>query len=221
MFKDDVTLLQQFLNKKASPKLVEDGDPGPLTIGETLKQFKVEVPKTIEAPTTGFSGLALAGIAEREANRKLVWAAGSEATKYTDIFKSVFGSGRYAWCAAFVTWCCRNSGLNIPIRAPGTGAYTFALVEAWQTWFQKNGFYYDNDGKFVPQAGDIVMFDWDQKSINEIDNDWEDHIGIFLRMDGQYYICAEGNTGNATAVKKRVAVNIQGFGRIPDGYKFA
>jgi hypothetical protein len=68
------------------------------------------------------------------------------------------------------------------------------------------------------------MFDWDQVNINQPDADREDHIGIFLRMEGDLFVCAEGNTDRnivplgRTAIKKRKRRQIQGFGIIPEGY---
>ncbi len=222
MLHEYTLILQKYLNGKGF-KLTEDGELGPITLGAVLTLLGI---KPISAPVPPadksgeFRNANLAAIAEREAKRNLVWTPTSEATKYTNLFKSIFGSGRYAWCGTFVFWCCREAGLNIPLKPAGL-KYTFALVETWQEWFKEKGFYHDNDGKFIPQAGDVVMFDWDQKSIDQSDSDWEDHIGIFLRMEGSFYVCAEGNTSNMTAVRKRSAITIQGFGRIPVGYKFA
>lgn len=135
-------------------------------------------------------------------------------------FYSVFGKGKWPWCAATVTYAAEHAGLPMPIKAPSKWGYTFALVEAWQQWAKEKGFYYDNDGKFVPERGDISLFDWSQKSIDTPDADWEDHIGCHLRMDGKNYICAEGNTGGQTNIKERTAIQIQGWVRIPDGFTF-
>lgn len=164
----------------------------------------------------------LADIADAEAKRGLVWAPGSEATKFTKKFEGVFGKGRFSWCAAFVTWCCEKAGLKVPVHAPSKFGYTFALVEAWQQWAIDAGFYHDNDGKFKPQRGDIVCFDWDQVNVNQKDADWEDHIGIYSDAgpSGTHYV-SEGNTGNRTARKMRYDRMIQGYIRIPETFVFA
>ena len=171
--------------------------------------------------TTTFLRTNLADIAETEGKKKLTWAPGLEATKYTRDFEPVFGKARYSWCASFVRWCTVLAGLNTPIKAPSKFGYTFALVEAWQQWAIQAGFYLDNDGAYVPERGDIVIYDWEQTNINQPDTNWDSHIGVFLKMEGSTFICAEGNTGNMTNIKKRTSVNIQGFIKIPDGYKFA
>lgn len=180
-----------------------------------IKPVPVTVPAT---KVSGFTRSKLADSAEAEAKKHLVWTPGSEADKFKKKFWPVFGKGKWSWCAAFVTWNCEQAGLVMPVKCPSHFGYTFALVEAWQQWAIEKGFYIDNDGRFMPVRGDITCFDWDQSSFNDPDNDWENHIGVFLEMDGALFICAEGNTSNQTNIKKRTAKQIQGFIRIPDGY---
>lgn len=182
-------------------------------------------------------------VAEKSLNEKLVELAVAEASlglkgaeaqkKYAAFFNKWFGAeygkngARIPWCAAFVTYCVRQCGVELGMapnpRVKGFEQYCWALVETWQQWAIEKGCYYDNDGKFVPKPGDIVLFDWDQIDISQIDNDWEDHIGIHVAMSGQNFICAEGNTDNDRAVpnKVRVSRNIQGWIRLPAGLKSA
>ncbi|MEM8637906.1 MAG: CHAP domain-containing protein [Cyanobacteria bacterium P01_G01_bin.54] len=171
-----------------------------------------------------FTRKRLADIAEEEASEKLKYP---EMVKYTRKFNPVFGSftssRNYEWCAVFVTWCCEQVGLAMPIHAPGDFGYTFGLVEAWQQWAISVGYYHDNNGLFSPQRGDIVVFDWGGRTIP--DTDWENHIGIFLSINGDKLICAEGNVGakdntlSTTAIKSRESSTIQGFIRLPDGLR--
>lgn len=167
-----------------------------------------------------FSRAALADIAEAQAKRNLVWSPGSEAEKFKQKFWPVFGKGKWAWCAAFVTWCCEQVGLHMPIKSTAPWGYTYAFVEAWQQWAIWMGFYIDHVKGDAPQRGDIVIFDWNQISEDQKDTDYEDHIGVFLYKEGNLYVCAEGNTGNQTAIRKRDSKQIQGFVRIPAGWDF-
>lgn len=173
---------------------------------------------------SSFTRKGLADVAEREAKLKLVWTPGGAADKYKKKFQGPpagFGKGKWSWCAAFVTWCCEQAGLLMPVKCPNSKfGYTFALVEAWQQWAIQNGFYHDNDGVFVPERGDISIFDWSQSDINIKDNDWENHIGVHLHMSGRNYVCAEGNTSNMTNIKTRTPIQIQGWIRLPDGFSF-
>lgn len=169
---------------------------------------------------SSFTKAKLADIAEAEAKKHLVWSPGSEADKYRKKFFNVFGTGKWSWCAAFQTWCAEQAGLAMPENCPSHFGYTFALVEAWQQWAIQMGFYHKNDGHYVPTRGCQVIFDWSKKSLSEPDTDWDNHIGLYLHMDGAAYVCAEGNTSNQTNIKERSGINIEGFIDIPDGYSF-
>lgn len=107
---------------------------------------------------------------------------------------------------------------------PGMEA-TFALVEACQQYFQHQDWYKDNRDGYVPPPGAIVIFDWDQVNIDQPDHDYDNHIGVFLRMNGDLFVCAEGNTdrGNnfpngRTRIRERPRYLIQGFGILPEGF---
>jgi lysozyme family protein len=170
-------------------------------------------------PVVGFSQLKALEFAMEECSKDISWRNNGYARKYTKKFEPVFGTQRFSWCAAFVTWCCEKAGLNIPVKTPGDAdGYTFALCEAWQQWAKRNGFWVEGGSTVVPRKGDIVLFDWDGAS--RPDNDWEDHIGFVVRDAGPEVDCAEGNVNDATAFKRRAKSLIQGYIRIPDGYRF-
>lgn len=192
------------------------GEDGTILVAPKGKYTQIPMP---DRNDSDFSQVKAASIGETEAGLKNTWRGNGAARKYTEKFEPVFGKGRFPWCAAFVTWCCEQAGLNLPIKAPHT-KYTFALVEAWQQWAIAEGFYYDNDGKFIPRYGDIVLFDWDQISIHQPDTDWENHIGFFLERHGNEYRCIEGNWHDSTGIATRYPKQVQGFIRIPDGYRF-
>ena len=170
-------------------------------------------------PKSTFTRAKALAIASTEAEKNAGWRVTGEAKKYTAKFEPALGKNRFPWCASFVTYCCEQAGLNIPMNCP-TG-YTFALCEAWQIWAQKNGFYIDNAEGVEAQPGDIVLFDWSQRSVNEGDTDWEDHIGFIVsKKSATEYVTAEGNVNDFTAKKIRFSVSMQGFIRIPDNYRF-
>jgi len=162
-----------------------------------------------------FTKEKLITIAEAEAKLDISWRGNGKAKKYTKKFEPVFGTGRFSWCAAFVTWCCEQAGIKVPTKTPGDpNGYTFALCEAWQQWAIRNGYWRSRTEE--PQRGWIVLFDWD--GAQDPDYDWEDHIGIYTgRRDGSLFVCAEGNVNDATAMKSRNFVNIQGYICLPDG----
>jgi lysozyme family protein len=173
-------------------------------------------------PVVGFTRAKALEFALAESAKDISWRGNGVAKKYTKKFEPVFGTGRFSWCAAFVTWCCEQAGLNIPVKVPGDAdGYTFALCEAWQQWGKRQGFWIEGGSNVSPQAGDIVLFDWDGATHPDGASDWEDHIGFVIRGDTSSVYCAEGNVNDATARKNRDKSLIQGYIRIPDGYKFA
>lgn len=218
MLKDDTEVLQKFLNSKGA-KLVVDGDPGPLTIGATLKHLGlVSAPAPKPVPPIDVSGpfsrSKLAAKSEDFCAHEYQRHSPEIVEVKKDFFgpPARFGSGDWPHCAATVRWLCNQVGLNMPVMCP-TGA-TFAYVPAWHKWAASQGFLIKNNGTVLPEAGDIVLYDWDA------DNS-DDHIGVHLRMNGKYFVAAEGNTdGGQTKIKNRLSGNILGWVRIPDGYKF-
>jgi len=178
------------------------------------------IPQDITQPVAGFTKAKLLEIATSEAEGGYGWRDNTGARKYTADFEPWFGKGRFPWCGAFVRWCAVKAGLEMPVLNPSSFGYSFALVEAWQQWAKSEGFYIDNKAGFIPEPGDIVLFDWDFPSLDAPDNDYEDHIGVFSHVQGNYFVCAEGNYKDKTAIVNRDPRSIQGFVRIPDGYTF-
>lgn len=141
----------------------------------------------------------------------------------------------YAWCAAFVTWCLRQSGVN----TVGTGSsnlarshlgdsrYIYCEISCgfWVSQLQKCGYWKGSNGRFggtyAPKPGDLIFFE------NGGDS-WADHIGMVVYYDsstGKVYT-VEGNTSGASGVVAnggRVAfksysyssTSIYGYGALP------
>ena len=121
------------------------------------------------------------------------------------------------WCAAFVYYCCRKAGFEIPIRPDECKTCHLAGCIAWeefalgdiQTAYRKG-----TEG-FVPEAGDIVIYD-------RVFQDREhDHMGIILQSTENTIIAAEGNLNNTSGIIERPKdEHIRGYIRIPDGYRY-
>lgn len=119
------------------------------------------------------------------------------------------------WCAAFVYYCCIESGYKIPVRHPDEAVKcNFAGCSAWEAWasLKENKFYYKmGDDDFEPNVGDIILYD------NVFINQEHDHIGIIVEVQNEYFRVAEGNIGNISAIVKRpINTSVRGFIRIPD-----
>lgn len=88
------------------------------------------------------------------------------------------------WCAAFVTVIGDLSGASDFIGRE-CGVQRFIQV------FKNKGIW---RGLSKPQAGDIVVFDWEK-------NGWADHIGLVEKVEGNKITTIEGNTSRRVARK--------------------
>ena len=86
------------------------------------------------------------------------------------------------WCGSFVMWCANQAGVKVPNTVS-----TVAGSDA----FKKQKRWYENDGVNVPEAGDIVYFDFPGDGVDRIS-----HVGIIAKVDAKngIIICIEGNT---------------------------
>lgn len=103
-----------------------------------------------------------------------------------DTYWSWYGfSSREEWCACFVSWCADQCGYIEAGVIP-----KFSLCSAGMEWFESRGQFME--GSYVPAAGDIVFFDWE----NDVS---VDHVGIVESVvDGNIYT-VEGNSGDKVA----------------------
>lgn len=165
---------------------------------------------------------ALANLAEQLAEPHIVGVRGDK--HYRDICNywpdaDIYLTLRNSWCAAFVYHCCHEVGIHLPIRYPN-GIYRFAGVGAWLQWAQlpeHNFFHLDGQQGFVPQRGDIVIYD------RLLSEETHDHIGIVLGCDDTEIRVAEGNKDNqnVSAVFNRDRHHaILGYVRISDSYVY-
>ena len=121
------------------------------------------------------------------------------------------------WCAAFVYYCCRESGFEIPIRPDECKTCHLAGCIAWEELAQGDTQieYHRRKENFVPRAGDIVIYD------RVFENREHDHMGIVLQNTHSTIIVAEGNLNNISGIIERPKdEHIRGYIRIPDGYKY-
>ena len=120
-----------------------------------------------------------------------------------------------AWCAAFVYYCCREAGFEIPIRPDACKTCHLAGCIAWEELAQGDVRieYRKGDEDFAPEAGDIVIYD------RVFENREHDHMGIVLQSSGNTILAAEGNLNHASGIIERPKdEHIRAYIRIPDGY---
>jgi len=86
------------------------------------------------------------------------------------------------WCAAFVTVIGDLAGASTYIGRE-CGVHRFVQI------FKNKGIW---RGLKKPQAGDIIVFDWQK-------NGWKDHIGFVEKIEGNKVTTIEGNTSKRVA----------------------
>ena len=96
--------------------------------------------------------------------------------------KTKYQKANQPWCGAFVNWCGKKAGVEIPntVYTPA-GADAFKKMKRWE------------EGESAqPQAGDIAYFDFPSDGVDRISL-----VGIVVKdnLDGTV-TCIEGNTSS-------------------------
>ncbi|MBS6194793.1 MAG: lysozyme family protein [Clostridiales bacterium] len=94
-------------------------------------------------------------------------------------------NSRVEWCACFVSWCAEQCGYIQSGVIP-----KFSSVSAGVDWFAAKGQF--RDASYVPAAGDLIFFDWEN-------NGTIDHVGIVENVTGGTVNTIEGNSGDKCA----------------------
>ncbi len=121
------------------------------------------------------------------------------------------------WCAAFVYFCCREAGFEIPYRPDECRTCHLAGCAGWEEFAvgDQRVEYHRGTEDFVPEAGDIVIYD------RVFENKEHDHMGIVLEKRERTLLAAEGNVSNVSGVIERpIDGHIRAYIRIPDKYQY-
>lgn len=117
-----------------------------------------------------------------------------------------YGMNRQPWCAMFVSWCARMSGV------PEDVIPNFAACNSGGAkWFKEHDRWRDRN--YTPSPGDIVFFDFDDGGYYD---GIAEHVGIVEYVDDDYVYTIEGNTSNEMVERKQRAKElVLGYG-VPD-----
>ena len=103
----------------------------------------------------------------------------------------------WAWCQCFVSACAMKAGLADYVPIEISCYYATEIAKKFGVWVE-------NDA-YVPKAGDIIEYDWDDSGSGDNKNS-PDHTGIVEKVSGNTITIIEGNCSNM--VKRRtIAVN--------------
>lgn len=131
--------------------------------------------------------------------------------------KDLGGTNNADWCAYFVTWCAKKSGLassNYPSSSDfGRVTRIFKWFKDRGRWHRKNGTSWTYNGltddsnvdsSYIPQAGDLVLFETGSYS------DGPDHIGMVESASNGTLTYIHGNTsgGSGTSTVKRATCSL-------------
>lgn len=93
------------------------------------------------------------------------------------------GSGAYAWCVVFLSWCADQARLVGAIPKENN-------VSNMMRYYQNLGRFYPREAR-IPSVGDLIFF---SSSAGR-------HIGLVLATDGKRVATVEGNTSNAVRLR--------------------
>lgn len=113
--------------------------------------------------------------------------------RYIEFYNSIVGSDFSVtgtpWCAIFVTYCARHTGVPTSV-IPNFASCTVSRDSFWKP-----------NGRWVsrvehnPRPGDIIYFDWANTRQGDCD-----HVGIVVEVTGTDVITVEGNTKGSSSV---------------------
>ena len=226
----DSDLLQHWLNDISSYKCKGD------RLLNVIKELRIPQPILDRAIETSkdaqpFNPSHFANIAKALAKKKIVGErANAEYMRIIRYFpeETAFDELKNAWCAAFVYHCLMEAGVKLPIRTVHTAKKIadcrLACVVAWYEWGSGNGFCHTENDGFIPERGDIVIYNNIIPQENKPENSaGYDHIGIVLSCDVGSLTVAEGNVGNQNVsgiVARRRDDTVGCYIRIPSDYLY-
>lgn len=104
-----------------------------------------------------------------------------EASNRHNKFGEWYGLDRQPWCMMFAQWVYHEAGIDLPLRTASCGALL--------RWYRENQ---PECITAEPVRGCLCIFDFPRTSYTT------DHVGIFVRGDGEKITTIDGNTSNGS-----------------------
>ncbi|MBR2370816.1 MAG: DUF2272 domain-containing protein [Clostridia bacterium] len=109
--------------------------------------------------------------------------------EYNYAFGTIDAKYGYAWCAAFVSWCMRQAGVDDSV------VKSYLSCSNWITWFKQSSTYKTRSSGHMPSLGDVIFFK--DAYVNRASS----HVGIVLYTDGSKVYTVEGNTSGEVGIR--------------------
>ena len=107
------------------------------------------------------------------------------------------------WCACFVSWALVEAGEPDPTKrydAYGEKIQWYAKVDEFLDYLKQTEQWKEQpeEESITPNPGDLVFFDW----ITDDNVENPQHVGVVLKVDGDYIITIEGNSAGRVAMRR-------------------
>lgn len=109
--------------------------------------------------------------------------------EYNYAFGTIDAKYGYAWCAAFVSWCMRQAGVDDSV------VKSYVSCSNWITWFKQSSTYKTRAGGHTPELGDVIFFK------DAYANRASTHVGIVVYTDATKVYTVEGNTSGEVGIR--------------------
>lgn len=124
-------------------------------------------------------------------------------TEYNFALGKIGNSYGYAWCAAFVSWCLRQSG-----EEESAGGM-FASCTLWVDKLRELGQYSTRTSGYTPKSGDLIFFR--SSGVTRA----SDHVGLVRHVSGGKVYTVEGNSSGQVSLREYKLTDsyIVGYGK--------
>ena len=152
---------------------------------ETSAQWEATLPQLTGNYAQDVLAIAKSQLGYTESTSNYIVEADTNIKGYTR-YGAWYGDHYGDWCAMFVSFCLHYADVDtVPLDAN---------CPSWKKTLQEQDLY-RAPSDYIPKAGDIIFFDWEQ-------DDSCDHVGLVENVEDTNVITVEGNSGSRVAQNK-------------------
>ena len=149
---------------------------------ESVSTWEATLPELTGSYSQDILAIAQSQLGYTESSRNYIVDENGDTKGYTR-YGAWYGIPYGDWCAMFVSFCLHYASVEeMPINA---------CCSSWISDLEAAGLY-EVPSEYIPKAGDIIFFDWENDGRS-------DHVGLVETLDGTNVTTIEGNMGNCVA----------------------